>query len=355
MTVMDATRSTEDHEAAVLRELSPTPYACSSIERLSGGVMNTTYKGHLLRPLSDGATTIVIKIGEEESAMLPGMKFSTARCVAEQAMLQHMGDQPHVVDPETHISVRSPNLYHYFSKSNTQVMEDIKDSQSLDDLLHSPVAAKMTTATAKALGESLGVWISYFHSTCQSRINAELSEIIRRNSDDIAQRGEMTKRKALDTAHLTEPARSYTLKEMDVGCTPEDIVLHGDFTIRNVLIKDSCLHIVDWELCRYGDRTQDICSMISQLYMSFHFHKLDAAMTMLQAFLSRYSPMTEELAYRIVLMTGIYFFWVRLYIPEPEADVAQLLRLAADLIVMGAERDRKRIAETFLGCLFTNL
>lgn len=45
----------------IQKALAATPYACSSIERLSGGITNFTYRGHLSNTLADGSCSVIIK------------------------------------------------------------------------------------------------------------------------------------------------------------------------------------------------------------------------------------------------------------------------------------------------------
>ena len=47
--------------AGLLEYLAQTPYACSSITRLSGGFSNFTYRGLLIRSITGCEKTVIIK------------------------------------------------------------------------------------------------------------------------------------------------------------------------------------------------------------------------------------------------------------------------------------------------------
>ena len=71
----------------ILSELSTTPYACSSVEQLSGGTANFVFRGTLLQPLPDGTTTVVVKHTEDYVASNREFKLSAERCVTVPALL----------------------------------------------------------------------------------------------------------------------------------------------------------------------------------------------------------------------------------------------------------------------------
>jgi len=68
----------------ILKELEFTPYACSSVEKVSGGFVNFTFRGFLSSPLSDSNTSIIIKHSKDFSGFIPGVQLQAARCVCEQ-------------------------------------------------------------------------------------------------------------------------------------------------------------------------------------------------------------------------------------------------------------------------------
>jgi hypothetical protein len=136
------------------------------------------------------------------------------------------------VNPIQQISVKYPRLYHYFPKSNIQITEDFGNSESLHLFMHSPAAANMTSSTATELGENLGIWISHFHARFQSCINQEMSELIERNSDAIAQSVGQAMYQAFDTPYLSNQAKNYAIEELGKADVSNHVVLHGDFSIR---------------------------------------------------------------------------------------------------------------------------
>lgn len=73
---------TDDMSTAIWKEISNTPYACSSLTRLTGGTGNFVYRGTLSHPLQDGTRTVVIKHAEDYVASQPEFKLSTTRCVS---------------------------------------------------------------------------------------------------------------------------------------------------------------------------------------------------------------------------------------------------------------------------------
>lgn len=68
----------------ILEELAFTPYACSSVEQVSGGVVNFTFRGFLSNPLPDGSSSVIIKHSKDFSGFIPGVQLQAGRCVCEQ-------------------------------------------------------------------------------------------------------------------------------------------------------------------------------------------------------------------------------------------------------------------------------
>lgn len=62
----------------IAQQLSPTPFACSSLTRLSGGTANFVYRG----TLSSTGQSVVIKHTKDHSASNPDFKIDVTRCVS---------------------------------------------------------------------------------------------------------------------------------------------------------------------------------------------------------------------------------------------------------------------------------
>ena len=73
----------EDHIAdQILDSLASTKYACSSLQRFSGGSSAFTYRGYLKEPLPEfGASTIIIKHTEPYIALAPTWALDVSRSV----------------------------------------------------------------------------------------------------------------------------------------------------------------------------------------------------------------------------------------------------------------------------------
>lgn len=65
----------------ILRALSSTSYACSSLQPLTGGLANFLFRGDLAEPLADGTSQVAVKHGESHVALRPDIDLPTARCV----------------------------------------------------------------------------------------------------------------------------------------------------------------------------------------------------------------------------------------------------------------------------------
>ena len=74
-------RTDEQISQGILDELRSTDYACSSLERLSGGLANYVFRGTLTAPLPDGTKEVAVKHAESSLARLPKWKLPIARCV----------------------------------------------------------------------------------------------------------------------------------------------------------------------------------------------------------------------------------------------------------------------------------
>ncbi|KAE8381228.1 kinase-like domain-containing protein [Aspergillus bertholletiae] len=352
---LQVTKTNLDIEAEIIKTLSQTQYACSDIKRISGGYINFTYRGHVLCPLSDGSTSVIIKHGEEYSPEIQNISVSTIRCEAEHSMIQRINRTclQHVV--YSNASVRVPHVYQFFPECNTQVMEDFKDSKSLRAALRF-----LSMSSAASIGQGLGEWLASFHSWARAQGDTGLPTVIRGNSELYDMQVRYICHEILRECE-SERVSQYCREKL-LGLDKEDVgVVHGDFTSRNILIqnfhvKDSQpinLAIVDWEVCHYGNQSRDVAGFIASIYMAHHFDDVDVADRMLQAFIQGYGLLSEEQAFRIVVETGICFFLWHVYTDgkQTEKQVKDLLQLAHCLLVKGCEKDWEWIEHSFLGCL----
>lgn len=65
----------------------------------------------------------------------------------------------------------------------------------------------------------------------------------------------------------------------------DDCVCHGDFWLGNVLVSDSSLTVVDWEMARRGCGATDVGQFAAEAYLLDHFHGVRG---LLAAFLKGY-------------------------------------------------------------------
>ena len=74
--------ATDEICVQVLDSLKDGPYACLSLEKLSGGTANFVYRGTLKTPLQGGVRTVVVKHTEGYVASNPGFKLAESRSVS---------------------------------------------------------------------------------------------------------------------------------------------------------------------------------------------------------------------------------------------------------------------------------
>lgn len=81
-------------------------------------------------------------------------------------------------------AVRSPRLYLFDRKTNTQVLEDCLDTTDLKTILISPMVKKILPGTSPAsVGHDIGSWLRAFHQWASDPGQAALRKTIKRNTE----------------------------------------------------------------------------------------------------------------------------------------------------------------------------
>lgn len=99
--------------------------------------------------------------------------------------------------------------------------------------------------------------------------------------------------------------------------------------------------------------------MLADLYERKHFRDVDTAIEVMEGFMEGYGPMSDEMAFRTCIHTGVHLIcWhIRrnpcLPLPAPLDKGISALTLGRDLVLKGWEKDRKWFESSFLGPLFT--
>ncbi|KAI1483171.1 kinase-like domain-containing protein [Daldinia eschscholtzii] len=369
----------------VLRELSETPYACSSLVRLTNGTTNFVFRGELSHPIladfghSSTKTTVIIKHSTGFVAVNKGFPLDASRAFYEESILHALNNFS-----SSTTAVKAPQLYLFIRNVNIQVLEDFPAAVDLKNILVSPTANTLLTApVAASVGYKVGSWLRSFHAWTSSS-NAELkavgdNEPMRKLKYAITYDSFL---KVLENfPQLLEGYRQILEEVQDAVKTEFQKssrdgnwdkhwgFIHGDFWTGNVLLpsnpslstpnsSDTQLFIVDWEFTQFGHRAYDIGQMVGDIYERKHFFQTDGALPAIEGFIQGYGGLDDELAFRTAIHAGVQLIgWYTRRAPTaplqfPLEKVTDAMRIGRDWIVKGWQMNRDYFQNSPLSPLF---
>ncbi|KAE8351662.1 kinase-like domain-containing protein [Aspergillus coremiiformis] len=378
----------------ILSELSTSPYACSSVEQLTGGTANFVFRGTLLHPLPDGAKTVVIKHTENYVASNRDFKLSAERCVItplrtstvqliEESILKALNTFPSTKianDEEAtrQFTTKTPRLYSFNPSTHTQLMEDLPDAVDLKSFFISlSPDQSVPREWAVSLGRALGRWLSSFHSWAKEAAQTEVELEMEKNSlfrdlkfsinyDNLVNMVGKFPAVLEESRGVFEQVRDMAKIESGRKNGEGFGVIHGDFWTGNVLIpkysldttqcSNTPLFIIDWELAQCGSRALDLGQMMAELYELKHFKDIDAGSWIIQGIAEGYPTLSEELVFRVLIHVGTHLICWGSTVPGWGTDkqVADVVRLGRDLIVNAWRKDKSWFKGGAWECLFDN-
>ncbi|KAJ5616366.1 hypothetical protein N7537_001480 [Penicillium hordei] len=352
----------------IAQQLSPTPFACSSLTRLSGGTANFVYRG----TLSSTGQSVVIKHTKDHSASNPDFKIDVTRCHFEEAILQALDGLAMYTNGK--ITVRTPRLLDFNRETNTQVFEDLPNSIDLKNFLLSKVSHDLSESSGRALGSALGSWLRLFHHWTAEEQQIESTKILGENKVMKDLKFWVNYTMLLDTIEnfpdilegnrdIFEKIRDLAAAELEQRSHDNGYgVIHGDFWTGNVLLPNvpltdqspTIMFIVDWEMSQIGSRALDLGQMIAELYETKLFKNVDGGVWIIQGFLEGYGALDNEMAFRTAIHVGVHLVCWGSRVPGwgTQKQIEEVVKLGRDLIVYGWRKDKAWFAKGTLSCLF---
>lgn len=169
----------------ILDELAHTPYACSTLTKLSGGTANFLYRGTLLKPLegdadTKAAQTVVIKRSTNFVAVNRNFPLDVTRCIFEESMLYALdGLHYTITTPSGPSVVTAPRLYMFYRDTYTQIHEDFPCTTDLTTILQSAnVDQILPESNRRSVGYAMGSWLRFFHNWTSESAQATLRGIV---------------------------------------------------------------------------------------------------------------------------------------------------------------------------------
>ncbi|KAI1106837.1 kinase-like domain-containing protein [Jackrogersella minutella] len=370
-----------EHEAIIIRVLENfvgTPYEASYLNILSGGTANFIYRAILLRPLEDGTKEVVVKHSEDYVANNPSFELTLSRCRIEEECLNALSGFPIVGKAdESHpynFSVRTPKLFHFDEKNNTQIQEYLQDGIDLKNYSLKTYAESSpeTKHQSLQLGKALGRWLRSFHNWAAQQV--ELRSNIGGNKD-LQQLKHM-----INFSWLLDRVKQFPsilgdaeavfkeVKDMAVTELADESqlqVIHGDFWSGNILLPnnpiqegvDIPIFVIDWELAQLGRPNLDLGQMIAELYELKLYKNISEGLWMVQGFVDGYGVVSEDFAFRTAIQVGAHLISFGTSVQgwgTPE-QVENCARVGKEIIVHAWKKDRRWFEEGDLACLFSKI
>jgi hypothetical protein len=119
------------------------------------------------------------------------------------------------------------------------------------------------------------------------------------------------------------------------------------------------MFIIDWEFAQFGHQAYDFGQIIGDFYERKHFNNANCATWAIQGLINGYGSITDEMAFRTAIHTGVNLIcWYirrppKSPLPAPLEQVRDMLELATGFVVKGWEKDRRWFEDSLLADLFT--
>ncbi|KAF5636171.1 phosphotransferase enzyme family [Fusarium sp. NRRL 52700] len=388
---MPAQDTSDQIHQQVLAWLNTTPYAASLLEPLAGGQANFTYRAHLINPLDDDTTEVVVKHGEPYMAHHPANAITVDRCDVEGEILSELSTNPIGVaqSGSTAYQIRTTTLYAYNGGTKTLVLEYLPNVVDLKtySLNHfrSPTPDCLRQP-AYELGKVLAMYIVKFHDVTREIVQKSLQQMHTQQSSGfkrvIDSSNDMQRLKhwinfdwmldridqfpeilleAKDILHLV---KNMAVKELSDPSTDLTLI-HGDYHPQNVLLEDTrpelantrTLYVIDWENSQVGIPSLDHGGMLGEMYVLWRYKHIEAGLWMLQGYAEGLGPQTEDAAWRVALQIGVHLlsFGTLASGWGTTEEVEDMARLARDVIVKAWTRDRTWFDRSDFACLFVGI
>ncbi|OQD81660.1 hypothetical protein PENANT_c026G06102 [Penicillium antarcticum] len=351
----------------ITQQLSQTPFACTSLTRLSGGTANFVYRGTV-----SPTESIIIKHTRDHLASNPDFKIVVDRCYFEEAILQALHDLPPY--SKVNVTVKTPRLFSFDKETNTQILEDLPNSVDLKNFLNSGISDNTTDSTARTLGCAIGSWLQSFHSWGNESAQLETKSTVAGNTAMRDLKFYINYTMLIDTIpnfpEILEQSREIFGKVHDMAAdelkkvddSDDYGIIHGDFWTGNILLPkipfteqiNTKVFVVDWESVHVGRRALDLAQMIAELYETKLFKNVDAGVWVIEGFLDGYGSLSDDTAFRTAIHVGVHLVCWGSRVPgwgTPE-QVEEVVKVGRNLIVHGWKKDRAWFEGGSLGCLF---
>ncbi|KAJ5281117.1 Aminoglycoside phosphotransferase [Penicillium angulare] len=351
----------------VAEQLAQTPYACSSLTRLSGGTANFIYRG----TLNTTQESIIIKHSKDYVASNPNFKLDTERSYFEESILQALDNEPY---SQNNITVQSPRVLHFIHETNIQIHEDLRDSDSLKVFLLERVSKDVSESYSRALGHSLGSWLRSFHAWGVKTQQKEIREIVAKNTAMKQLKFYINYPMLLETVDnfseilgenrtVFEQVRDLAATELKNDALDDTHgLIHGDFWTGNVLVSKNPLleqsqtqiFAIDWELVQIGHKSLDLGQMIAELYETKLFKGVEHGLWIIEGFLEGYGPLNDEMAFRTAIHVGVHLVcWgSRVAGWGNQNQVEDVVKVGRDLILQAWAKNKSWFEQDPMGCLF---
>jgi len=231
-------------------------------ERVPGGYLNFVFRVHGERQ------SAIAKCAPPHVAAMPEVALDPQRIVIEGRSLAAFMPGGELAECAT-ADVRPPHLLHFEEEQCLLIEEDVGDVPHLGVWL---TQKRPGRGGAWRVGELLGAFVGRLHllSHRQPHLanhfdNAAIQrtrlEVQYRNTADLLARGGVSDVRALGQRAVDQ---GELLQE------PGQCVIHGDLWPPSILMAESGIRLIDWELAHFGRPSQDVGHLASHLWMWAH-------------------------------------------------------------------------------------
>ncbi|KIJ65047.1 hypothetical protein HYDPIDRAFT_131263 [Hydnomerulius pinastri MD-312] len=360
--------------------LQNTPFAAHTVQVLSGGTANFTYRIHLHTPV-EGQSTFVLKYAAPYVAASRGtFPLDQKRQDIEVKALRLAHELSAAND-----LVTAPAVRLYDDAEHVLIIDDCGDSRTLKQLL---IDESLPPAISEQIGTALGQFISNVHgwnkkpSTdlklfAENQFGKYISALVTYGRLESTLTGKDNIPALADPllgvseAHLTTISKLVKTRQDAINtASTSDPMTHGDFWSGNVMVSlrhgeegviESVekLYVLDWELGKTGLPGLDLGQFCAELHVLGRFHpaREESAKAVIESFLEAYKQSTgkgadEDLARVTVGHVGAHLVaWTPRVSWGGRERTREVVNEGVELLVLSSEGSESSLKESMVAHL----